>query len=157
MHVSWRKNQINPSQTKVGGDCCLSWDAYLCWRRCPFVWVASWFMYGAGPRIAKELSNPLAPPLQGLRSLSTSLWQHIVEAPFDTSSSLLGTDGSAPIPSDNTSTTFCLSCSFTDLKRKWRQQRGPGIYLPTPWGWDGGSLVWSLDIWSTWITVYFGI
>ena len=79
-----------------------------------------------------------------------SVATHCVGSIWHFSSSLLGTDGSAPIPSDNTSTTFCLSCSFTDLKRKWRQQRGPGICLPTPWGWDGGSLVWSLDIWSTW-------
>lgn len=45
----------------------------------------------------------------------------------------MGTDGSAPIPSDNTSTTFCLSCSFTDLKRKWmRAPRDGSRVLPCP-------------------------
>lgn len=44
---------------------CFSWDAYLCWRRCSFVWMASWLMYGAGPRIAEELSNPWLHPCKG--------------------------------------------------------------------------------------------
>lgn len=88
---------MNPSQTKRGGGCCLSsetWDP-------AFSGMAVFVVGGAplndwpgglgrGPdhRFAKELDNaplPCPPPLQGLRSLAASLWQHIVYAPFDVS------------------------------------------------------------------------
>lgn len=103
------------------------------------VWVAWWFSRQDHrlQRTRRTLS------LQRLRNVAAA---HCVCSIWHFSSSLLGTDRLAP--SDGTSTTFCLSRSFTHLKRKWGRQTGLGIHTPTSPGTGRGSIVlatWCLE------------
>lgn len=146
MHVFWRKSQINPSQTKLGGGCFLSSEIWV--PAFPGMLISvgggaalsEWsrgLCMGQDHRLQRNWATPGPTPARAQEPDHFSVATHCVGSIWHFGSSLLGTDGSAPVPSDNTSTTFCFSCSFTDWRRKWRQQMGPGIYLPTPWEWWG--------------------